>query len=111
MGEMHLPIQGGGETLVGELLSVEKWLNAVFEISLWLVGVSGTIVKPENTDLLHKGKYHCMADLLFDWLGFGCFACIEFDRDLQVCQIQTSQTGGELYIDTFPYVNLTFFKF
>ena len=52
-----------------------------------------------------------MADLLFDWLGFGCFACIEFDRDLQVCQIQTSQTGGELYIDTFPYVNLTFFKF
>ena len=24
----------------------------------------------ENTHLLCKGKYHCMADLLFDWLGF-----------------------------------------
>ena len=25
----------------------------------------------ENTHLLRKGKYHCMADLLFDQLGFG----------------------------------------
>ena len=25
----------------------------------------------ENTHLLHKGKYHCTADLLFDQLGFG----------------------------------------
>ena len=39
---------------------------------------------PENTHLLRKGKYHSMADLLFDWLGFSCFACIELDRYLQV---------------------------
>ena len=26
---------------------------------------------PENTHLLRKGKYHCMAGLLFDRLGFG----------------------------------------
>ena len=25
----------------------------------------------ENTHLLCKGKYHCMTDPLFDWLGFG----------------------------------------
>ena len=25
------------------------------------------IVGPENTILLRKGKYRCMADLLFDW--------------------------------------------
>ena len=25
-----------------------------------------------------------MADLLFDWLGFSCIACVELDRDLQV---------------------------
>ena len=25
----------------------------------------------DNTHLLHEGKYHCMADLLFDWFGFG----------------------------------------
>ena len=23
----------------------------------------------ENSHLLHMGKYHCTADLLFDWLG------------------------------------------
>ena len=27
---------------------------------------------------------HCTADLLFDWLGFSCFACVELERDLQV---------------------------
>ena len=42
------------------------------------------IYKPENTRLLRKGKYHCTVDLLFDWLGFCCFACVELDRDLQV---------------------------
>ena len=36
------------------------------------------------THLLHKGKYHCMTNLLFDWLGFSYFACVELDRDLQV---------------------------
>ena len=29
--------------------------------------------KAENTHLLRKGKYHCMADHLFDWFGFSCF--------------------------------------
>ena len=24
--------------------------------------------KPDNT--YHRGNYHCMADLLFDWFGF-----------------------------------------
>ena len=28
------------------------------------------IINSENTQLLHKGKYHCKADLLFDWFGF-----------------------------------------
>ena len=41
-------------------------------------------VQPENTHLLSKWKYHCMADLLFDRIGFSCFAYIELDRDLQV---------------------------
>ena len=25
----------------------------------------------DNTHLHRKGKYHCMADLPFDWFGFG----------------------------------------
>ena len=25
----------------------------------------------DNTHLLCKGKHNCMADLLFDWFGFG----------------------------------------
>ena len=33
-------------------------------------------MQPENTHLLCKGKYHCTADLLFDWFGFSCF--VEF---------------------------------
>ena len=39
---------------------------------------------PDNTHLLRKGKYRCMADLLFDWLGLSCFASVVLDRDLQV---------------------------
>ena len=35
-----------------------------------LVGRKG-IVLAETTHFLRKGKYHCTADLLFDWLGFG----------------------------------------
>ena len=42
------------------------------------------ILSPENTHLLCNRKYHCTADLLFDWLGFSCFACVELERDLQV---------------------------
>ena len=26
---------------------------------------------PANTHLVHKGKFHWTADLLFDWFGFG----------------------------------------
>ena len=29
------------------------------------------LVEAENTQLLCKGKYHCVAHLLFDRLGFG----------------------------------------
>ena len=29
-------------------------------------------VKSENAHLIPTGKYHCMADLLFDWFGFSC---------------------------------------
>ena len=40
--------------------------------------------RAENIHLLCKGKYHCMTDLLFDWLGFSYFAYVDLDRDLQV---------------------------
>ena len=39
--------------------------------------------KAKNTHLHCKGKYHYMADLLFDWYGFSCFAYVELDTDLQ----------------------------
>ena len=54
-------------------------------------------VTPENTHLLCKGKYHCTTDLLFDWFGFS------WTTGLHVCQIQTSQTGGQPYSETFLY--------
>ena len=33
------------------------------------------ITQPENTHLLCKGKYNCMEDLMFDFLGFS-FICL-----------------------------------
>ena len=50
--------------------------------------------KPENTHLLRKRKYHWMADLLFDWLGFSCFAYVEL-MFYKHGPIPTSQTGGQ----------------
>ena len=38
----------------------------------------------ENTHLLCKRKYHCMDDLLFDWLGFSCFVELKLQTDLLV---------------------------
>ena len=39
-----------------------------------------TLIKEHS---LCKGKYHCMADLLFDWFGFSSFAYVELDTDVQ----------------------------
>ena len=30
----------------------------------------------ENTDLIPLGKYHCTADLLFDWTGFNILSLL-----------------------------------
>ena len=38
-----------------------------------------------------------MADLLFDWLGFSCIACVELDRDLQVW-LNPHQSNGRLVV-------------
>ena len=42
-----------------------------------------------------------MADLLFILLGFSCFASLNEQPFYLFGQIQTSQTGGEPYSDTF----------
>ena len=62
-----------------------------------------SILRPENTHLLHKGKYLCTADILFDWLGFSCFGIPNL---IEICKfgwIQTSQIGGHPYGYTSPY--------
>ena len=62
-----------------------------------------SIHRPENTHLLHKGKYLCTADILFDWLGFSCFGIPNL---IEICKfgwIQTSQIGGHPYGYTSPY--------
>ena len=45
---------------------------------------SGNCVYTVNIHLHCKGKYHCTADLLFDWLEFSYFGYVELDSDLQV---------------------------
>ncbi len=47
------------------------------------------------------GKYHCTIDLLFDWFGISCMTIYIFY--VQNRLIQTSQTGGQRYSDTFPF--------
>ena len=50
-------------------------LNFVVQMSkeISISSIFGPIDVAENTHLLCKGKYHCTADLLFDWFGFSCF--------------------------------------
>jgi hypothetical protein len=51
----------------------------------------------------YSGKYHCTIDLLFDWLGISCMTTYNFCFYWQNRLIQTSQTGGQWYSDTFPF--------
>jgi hypothetical protein len=53
--------------------------------------------------ILKGEKYHCTIDLLFDWFGISCMTTNIFCFYLQNRQIQTSQTGGQRYIDTSPF--------
>ena len=69
----------------------------------WNLTQSHCYNKPENTHLLHKGKYHCSADLLFDPLGFGQTSKSVYSFNSKNSWIQTSQTGGQPYIDISPY--------
>ena len=49
------------------------------------------------------GKYHYVADLLFDWFRIGQTSKSVDSFGKPNSWIQTSQTGGEPYIDTSPY--------
>ena len=40
----------------------------------------------DNNNLFHKGKYHCLADLLFDRFGF--------DKQVNLLFIQQNQRSG-----------------
>ena len=33
----------------------------------------------ENTHSLHNGKYHCTADLMFEWFGFNGIVYIKIN--------------------------------
>ncbi len=48
-------------------------------------------------------KYHCTIDLLFDWFGLVYFANKNKNCHQSYNRFQTSQTGGQGYIDTFPF--------
>jgi len=49
------------------------------------------------------GKYHCIIVLLLDWFGISCMTTDNFCFYLQNRLIQTIQTGGQRYSDTFPF--------
>ena len=85
--EMHILHQGSFTKNINSEFEV-TWNNLIFKITnLWWCDLlecltwrekgdfdtakNTQLLCTENTHLLHKGKYHCTADLLFDWLGFG----------------------------------------
>ena len=45
-----------------------------FEIAFWDAEIWSTKGYPENSLLLHKGKYQWMADVVFVLLGYSCFS-------------------------------------
>ncbi len=49
------------------------------------------------------GKYHCTVELLFDWFGISCMTTDNFCFYLWNRLIQTSQIGGQWYIDPSPF--------
>ncbi len=51
-----------------------------------------------------KGEYRCTIDLLFDWFGISCMTIDNFCFYFHNRLIQTSQTGGQQYSDTYPLV-------
>ena len=59
-------------------------LQSVHIVCVYALSVYIVCVYAENTHLLCKGKYHCTADLLFDWFGFSCFVELKLWTDLLV---------------------------
>ena len=49
------------------------------------------------------GKFHCLADLLLTGLDLAKQVNMLLIQHKQRSWIQTEQTGGQLYSDTFPY--------
>ena len=67
---------------------------------------SQKFVLSDNTYLPCNGKYHCMADILFDWLGFSCFASVELDIDFGTSLVESKpvQPAGEGQLGNFSLV-------
>ena len=77
------------------LITVER----LYDVDLtWAEECLWALVDPENTHLLRKGKYHCTADLLFDWFGFSCFVELKLQTDLLVWP-----NPNRPYSDISPY--------
>ena len=63
----------GGQTFYGHdrlILSRHQSTNHICDCKVLPSSAKLWMVKPENTHLLRKGKYHCMVDLLFVYLRF-----------------------------------------
>jgi hypothetical protein len=52
---------------------------------------------------MRSAREYCTIDLLFDWFGISCMTTGNFCFYLQNRLIQTRQTGGQQYSDTFLF--------
>jgi hypothetical protein len=54
------------------------------------------------TFFFFKVALSCTVDLLFDWFGLACFENKNKNCHLSYSLLQSSQTGGQRYSDTYP---------
>ena len=54
----------------------------------------------EDTHFLHKGKYHCMADIFFDWFGFEQI-CKSLSNSTQAKQLNPNRSNRRPAIEWY----------
>jgi len=84
-----------------------KWRIFYFILFSYSIKAKDNKVQGKKSTPWHReykrGKYHCTVDLLFYWFGIICMTTDNFCFYMQNRVIQTSQTGGQQYSDTYPF--------
>ena len=79
------------------------WLEICMILARYYSLTRSLYMGKELLEKIHKGKYHCFADLQFYLFGVKCFAYIEWATYLLVWSNQNQSNRRSVYSDTSPY--------